>query len=77
MLVFMLGLPPFYGQSSALAARVILQLLLVVAASRPRAGGSLSFDSASLPRSKWQPPGELLPGGGFRRRDKKNTNKDP
>jgi hypothetical protein len=38
------------GQSSALAARVLLQLLLVLAASRPRAGGSLALiPSACVP----------------------------
>ena len=61
------------GQSSA--ARVILQLLLASGASRPRAGGSLSFDSASLPRSKWSRPESFCLAAVSDAATKKSTNR--
>ena len=56
------------GQASALAARVFLQLLLVLGASRPRAGGSLALIlRASLPLKMWLPSESFCLGGGFAR----------
>ena len=51
------------------------KVLLVVAASRPRAGGSLSFDSASLPRSKWSRPESFCLAAVSDAATKKSTNR--